>query len=105
MTFIWPVMLFLLVLVPVFIILYILMQRRRRQVLARSSGFGLLQSTAGRGPGIRRHIPPILFLISLTILIVALARPQAVLSFPRVEGTVILAFDVSGSMAATDLKP
>ena len=46
-----------------------------------------------------------LFLISLTILIVALARPQTVVSLPRIEGTVILAFDVSGSMAADDLKP
>ena len=26
-------------------------------------------------------------------------------SLPRIEGTVILAFDVSGSMAADDLKP
>ena len=46
-----------------------------------------------------------LFLIGLTILLIALARPQAVLSLPRVEGTVILAFDISGSMAADDLKP
>src|SRR4029078_12130692 len=38
-------------------------------------------------------------------LMVALARPQAVVSLPRVQGTVILAFDVSGSMAADDLKP
>jgi Ca-activated chloride channel family protein len=105
MTFIWPVMLLFLVLVPVFIILYLLMQRKRRRVLARSSGFGLLQGAAGRGIGIRRQIPPVLFLISLTILIVALARPMATLSFPRIEGTVILAFDASGSMAATDLKP
>lgn len=36
---------------------------------------------------------------------VALARPQAVVSLPKVEGTVILAFDISGSMAADDLKP
>ena len=35
----------------------------------------------------------------------AVARPQTVISLPRVEGNVILAFDVSGSMAADDLKP
>jgi Ca-activated chloride channel family protein len=39
------------------------------------------------------------------VLVVSLARPQSVLSLPREEGTVILAFDVSGSMAATDLQP
>jgi Ca-activated chloride channel family protein len=55
--------------------------------------------------GVRRHIPSALFLVALTILIVALARPQAVLSLPRLEGTIILAFDVSRSMAADDLKP
>jgi Ca-activated chloride channel family protein len=39
------------------------------------------------------------------ILVIALARPQMVVNLPRVEGTIILAFDVSGSMAADDLKP
>ncbi len=57
------------------------------------------------GPGLRRHIPPAFFLLGVTILLLALARPQAVVSLPRVEGTIILAFDVSGSMAATDLEP
>jgi Ca-activated chloride channel family protein len=46
-----------------------------------------------------------LFLLGLAILLSALARPQTVVSLPRVEGTVVLAFDVSGSMAATDLQP
>jgi Ca-activated chloride channel family protein len=32
------------------------------------------------------------------------ARPQAVVSLPRIQGTVILVFDVSGSMAANDVK-
>ena len=47
----------------------------------------------------------ILFLIGLTILLIALARPQTVVSLPRIEGIVMLTFDVSGSMAADDLKP
>jgi Ca-activated chloride channel family protein len=41
----------------------------------------------------------------LTILVVALARPQTVISLPKIQGTVILAFDVSGSMAADDIQP
>ena len=44
-------------------------------------------------------------LVGLAVLVIAMARPQGVISVPRVEGTVILAFDVSGSMAATDLPP
>jgi len=59
----------------------------------------------GRGPGASRHIPPVLLLVGLTVLLVALARPQTVVSLPKEEGTVILAFDASGSMAADDLKP
>ena len=105
MSFIWPAILVLLVLVPVLVVLYFFLQRRRRQFTARYGNLGLVQEAAGRQLGIRRHIPPLLFLVGLTILIVALARPQTVLSLPKVEGTVILAFDVSGSMAANDMKP
>jgi Ca-activated chloride channel family protein len=53
----------------------------------------------------RRHIPPLFFLAGLTLLIIALARPEAVVGIPRIEGTVILAFDISGSMAADDMEP
>ncbi len=105
MTFIWPVMLVLLILVPVFVVVYILLQRRRRQATARYSGLGLLQNPAQHGPGLRRHIPPAIFLTGLAILIFSLARPQAVVALPKQQGTVILAFDVSGSMGAKDLTP
>ncbi len=105
MSFIWPETLFLLLAIPLCVVLYIRMQQRRRRIAASYGRLGLVQETGGRGLGLRRHIAPALFLLSLTILIVALARPQTVVSLPRIEGTVILAFDVSGSMAAEDLKP
>jgi Ca-activated chloride channel family protein len=44
-------------------------------------------------------------LAGIAVLIVAVARPTATIGVPRYEGTVILAFDVSGSMAADDLQP
>ncbi len=103
MFFIWPMMLFLLGLIPLGVWLYILLFRRRQRA-AHYGSLGLL-AAPGRGPGFRRHVPPALFLLSLTILFIALARPQAEVNLPRVEGTIILAFDVSGSMAADDLKP
>jgi len=105
MSFIWPEMLFLLTWVPLFAMLLVRMQRRRRELAARYGSLGLAPQAAHRAPGARRQIPPALFLIGLTLLGVALARPQAVVSLPRIEGSVILAFDVSGSMAADDLKP
>ncbi|MCS7059531.1 MAG: VWA domain-containing protein [Anaerolineae bacterium] len=104
MSFVWPALLSLLAIVPVLAGLYVWMARRRERVLARYGHFGL----AGAGTSsatLRRHLPPALFLLALSVLIVAMARPQAVVSLPRVEGTVILAFDVSGSMAADDLRP
>ena len=101
MSFIWPLMLVLLILVPLFVVLYLRVQRRRRQAAANYGRLGLVSGTSGA----RRHVPIIFFLIGLTILVVALARPQTVVSLPRIEGTVILAFDVSGSMAADDFQP
>ena len=104
MSFLWPMMLCSLVLLPLIAGLYMrALQRRRR--FSTSAAFGLAQDSAGNSTGRRRHLPPLLFLSGLTILLIALARPQAVLSLPRIEGTVILAFDVSGSMAADDLQP
>jgi Ca-activated chloride channel homolog len=105
MSFIWPAMLWFLVLAPLCILFYLRVQWQRRQFAARFGSLGFVQEAAIRQPGLRRHIPPALFLVGLTILLISLARPQAVVSLPHVEGTVILAFDVSGSMAADDLKP
>lgn len=111
-SFIWPAMLLFLGFIPLGILLYIFLQNRRRRITAQllDSGVSVVSRMLGESairsePGIRRHIPPALFLTSFTILLVALARPQALVRLPRVQGTVILAFDVSGSMAADDLKP
>lgn len=105
MSFIWPVMLLSLLLMPVLVTLYTRSVRRRRRLAETYGSLGLVQQTAGRPIGRRRHVPPALFLTGLALLGVALARPQTVLSLPRLEGLVILAFDVSGSMAADDMKP
>jgi hypothetical protein len=98
-------MVFSLVLIPLFIGVYLLMQRRRRKLTANYSSLGFASGAKASQPGSRRHIPVVFFLLGLTILAIALARPQAVVALPKQEGTVILAFDVSGSMAADDIKP
>ena len=105
MSFIWPYLLLSLLLIPLAAWFYRREQRRRRQVVAGYAALGLTPTAAGRTPGWRRHLPYFLFLAGLTLLCLSLARPQAALSLPRLEGVVILAFDVSGSMAATDLEP
>jgi Ca-activated chloride channel family protein len=105
MSFIWTQMLWSLLAAPLLALLYLRMQARRKQLALRYGSLGLVQQAAGRGIGARRHIPAILFLMGLTVLLLALARPQMVIGLPRVEGIVILAFDVSGSMAAEDFDP
>jgi Ca-activated chloride channel family protein len=105
MSFIWPAMLAFLWVIPLAVWLYVRLQQRRQRVIARYGSLGFVQGAAGSQPGMRRHLPPMLFLVGLTILLIALARPQTVVSLPRIEGTVILAFDVSGSMAADDVQP
>ena len=100
MSFVWTFMLWSLILIPALILLYLRMQRRRSQIALRYGSLGLVQQASGRGVGVRRHIPAILFLLGLIVLCVALARPQMVVGLPKVEGIIILAFDVSGSMAA-----
>ena len=98
-------MLFSLVLIPLFIAAYLLMQKRRQKLTANYSSLGFESGAKGGQPGARRHIPVVFFFLGLMILAIALARPQAVVALPKQEGTVILAFDVSGSMAADDIKP
>lgn len=105
MSFIWTSMLWSLILIPLLALLYLRMQRRRAQIALRYGSLGLVQQASGRGVGMRRHVPAILFLVGLTVLFVALARPQMVIGLPKVEGIVVLAFDVSGSMAAEDFEP
>jgi Ca-activated chloride channel family protein len=81
------------------------MGRRRRATLEKMGALGTAQNASGRRGGTRRHVPMILFLIGLITMLVAMARPHATVSLPSVESIVILAFDVSGSMAAEDMQP
>ena len=105
MTFQWPFLLFSLLLVPILAALYLRAQRRRRSYAIRFTNLALLGAVAGRGPGLRRHVPPVFYILGLTLLLVAVARPTAVIAVPRDQTSVMLVMDVSGSMAADDLQP
>lgn len=105
MQFLWPLNLWLLWVVPALLALYVYAQRRRRKYALRYASLSLVKEALGRGPGIRRHIPPALYLVALAAMLVAFARPQSVVSLPTQEGVVVLAIDVSGSMQAEDVKP
>ena len=105
MSFIWPTLLLTLLCVPLLVFLYVRMQQRRQKFAAQYGSLGLVHNAKGAGPGARRHVPALIFLTGITLLLISMARPQATVSLPRMEGTVILTFDVSGSMSADDLQP
>lgn len=105
MTFIWMDMLWLLLLVPLLIGAYIWLLRRRKKAALRYANLAIVKQAMGKGVGWRRHVPPALLLLAITVLIVAVARPAAVVELASSRATVILSMDVSGSMRARDVEP
>jgi Ca-activated chloride channel homolog len=83
------------------VVAYRFLHRQRAKTLAAAG----LSSTTSGWASVRRHVPPLVFLAALTLLLLAMARPHATVGIPRVAGTVILTFDVSNSMTATDVAP
>lgn len=106
MRFIASNALWLLCAVPLLIGTYewILGRAARRQTL-RYTTLELAGEAVDPRQGLRRRIPPLLFLLGITLLLFAIARPAAVFLLPAQRGTVVLAMDVSLSMAATDVAP
>ena len=102
--FLWPQFLWLLLVLPLLVLLYVWLQRRKKKLAVRYASLAIVKEAAGR-PGWRRHVPPLLMLAALTTLILASARPVAVVALPSNQQTIILAMDVSGSMRATDVEP
>jgi Ca-activated chloride channel homolog len=105
MTFLAPLLLLGLLLVPILAGLYLLVQRRRTRYAVRFTNLDLLANLAPRRPAWRRHVPAVIYLGAVAALAFALARPTMVLATPREDATVLLAIDVSGSMKATDVAP
>jgi Ca-activated chloride channel family protein len=100
-----PLVLLALIAIPVAAWAYSLLQRRRTRVAAAFVSESLKPSVAPTQPGWRRHGPLIAFMVALIVLIVAAARPQRSVAVPLTDGAVILANDVSSSMASKDVNP
>ena len=107
MTFLHPELLWLLLLLPALLIIYIVWRRRQHASLRVPS---LLFLRDMRG-GLRVYLRHTLFalrLLALGLIIVALARPQSSSSWSedRVEGIdIMLTMDISTSMLAMDFQP
>ena len=98
-------MLWFLAAVPVLLAAYVFVLRYKTKVALRYASLDLVKLASGPGNRFRRHVPPALFLIGLTFLLLAFARPAALVTLPSQQETIVLAMDISGSMRATDVAP
>jgi len=105
MKFLWPEMLSVALLLPLLVVLYVWLMRRRKKTVVRYPGLSLLRDALGKAHAWRRHVPPALLLVAFGALVVAGARPTTVMILPTQSQTIIMAMDVSGSMRATDVAP
>jgi Ca-activated chloride channel family protein len=105
MNFLWPQFLWLLALLPALLLLYVWLLRRKKKLALRYASLSLVREAMGTGQSVRRHVPPVLFLLAIAAMLIAAARPMAVVVLPSNQQTIILAMDVSGSMRATDVLP
>jgi Ca-activated chloride channel family protein len=89
----------------VLVLIYAWLLRRKRKMALRYASLSIVKEAMGAGQTVRRHIPPALFLLAMAAMLLAAARPVAVVTLPSNQQTIILAMDVSGSMRATDVQP
>jgi Ca-activated chloride channel homolog len=103
----WPLALVALVVIPLALLAYLLVERRRARFALRFTNLDVLASvlpTAGTAQK-RRFVPPLLFALAVAALLVGVARPAVARNVPREQATVILVIDTSGSMVANDVQP
>lgn len=102
--FVWPDLLWLLTSLPLWLGLYIAWQGRSVSGAWPAARTSPATNGAKFAPA-TRHAPALLVLLGLAALLVAIARPQAILLLPSRIDTVMLAIDSSGSMRAGDVQP
>jgi len=103
--FLAPQRLWLLLLVPLLVVAYLLLQRRRRGYALRFSAVAMLGQVAPRRPGWRRHVVAAGMLSTLAMMVLTFAQPADEVEVPRERATILLAIDVSLSMEARDVDP
>ncbi len=106
--FLNPEFLYLLILIPVIVALFIINNMRRRKALRNFGDASLVKRLLPWMSDNRPVVKILLQLLALAALIVALARPQygSKLQEVRKQGVeIVIALDVSNSMLAEDIQP
>jgi Ca-activated chloride channel family protein len=104
MTFIAPWGLLALLLIPLAIGAWLLLRRLRPPSGVPHPDLTQIEAAAP-APSKLRYLPAALALLGIALLAFALARPQVDRDQPREQASIMLAIDVSGSMAADDVAP
>jgi len=105
MRFISPELLWFLLVTPLLVTVYVMVLARRKKAAVRYASLDLVKEAMGTRQRVRRHVPPLLLLLAVTAMLVAVARPTAVITLPSDSRTIVMAIDVSLSMRATDVEP
>ena len=105
MRFLAPEYLWFLLIAPALVAVYVMVLARRKKTAVRYASLDLVKEAMGTRERVRRHIPPVVFLLAVIAMLLAVARPTAVITLPSEQRTIVMAIDVSLSMRATDVEP
>lgn len=105
MSFAAPLFLLGLLLIPVAVVAYVVIERRRTSSRNAFATPALMAAVLPRRAGWRRHVAPIGIALALAALVVAIARPERTVAIPVEKATVMMVTDTSGSMRSTDVAP
>ena len=100
-----PGRLWVLMVLPVLIIVYLLLMRLRGRVSLRFTNTGVLGAVMGSQRRWTRHLAVAMSLCSLVALGLAWAQPLGTEKVPRQRATVVMVVDTSLSMEAKDVDP
>jgi Ca-activated chloride channel family protein len=91
--------------VPLLVWAYVTREQTRERAGAAFVSAPLRPSVVQWRPGWRRHLPMLLAALALTVLLLALARPERTVAVAAEQARIVLVTDTSGSMQATDVRP
>jgi Ca-activated chloride channel family protein len=101
----WPLALLALLIIPVAVVAYLALERRRARYAIHYTNIEVLAAVAATTRRWRAIVPPLLVLLALICATAALARPQVQVQVTSEQASIVLAVDMSGSMSADDVKP
>ena len=105
MSFEAPALLVALLVVPLAVGVYVVLERRTSRYGVSFSNLDVLAAVVEERRPWGRHLPAALLLAAVAALCIALARPTVTVAAPQERATVVLLVDVSGSMRAEDVAP